>query len=294
MREGAASNRDTRQTHSVWKYGRAPDILLAPRSLTFSRPALLGTERTAKRLASSVASRMMSEDFTGRRRGEAVDHEVPTESGCSVRECALCSIRPPTSCGVETPQVPWKLGMSARGHLEGPASFTGETKMKTQRSWRTALLLLLPFLALDSSAAVISGSWSFSGTNGGNSFGGTFSFVNLDTTLTYTDSVAAGFSLTTNFDTSGNGGNAFSYDPGALRIGGLAQGVDAASGALNDWIFFTPDFLTGEFIYFGSTGVSGLLSVVVSPNNVPEPGPLGLGTLAAVAIGCSYRARRPK
>jgi hypothetical protein len=166
--------------------------------------------------------------------------------------------------------------------------------MNSPRGLLASLLFLFAF-ALNSNAAIISGSWDFSATSNSTTYSGTFSFTSLDTSLSYVDSTGAGFSVTTDFDTSGNGGNAFSYDPGSgfLFIGGLANSVMGLifASASNDWLLSTQDFMAGQFLYRGSLISSGdVVSAAISPSQspslVPEPGSMALlaQTLFMIAI----------
>lgn len=161
------------------------------------------------------------------------------------------------------------------------------------KSTRTLLAVLcaLATVPLMSQAALVTGTWNFSATAAGTTYSGSFSFTDLDTDLTYVDSTDAGFLVTTNFDTTGNGGNAFRYGGGNLRIGGLMGSVDSASGSSNDWILFTPDFSTGQFAYYGAAARVSTVELAVTPvPQVPEPTSLAL-LAAALLAGVLARQR---
>jgi MYXO-CTERM domain-containing protein len=150
-------------------------------------------------------------------------------------------------------------------------------------------------------AEVIAGSWGFTGTIAGNTYSGSFSFDGFDTSLDYTDSTAAGFSITTSFDTTGAGGNAFNYSAAdrQLILGSLQFGVVTASGTSNDWLLVIEPFpdapAGGVFGYYPATGpvvsFSGF-TVTGQSAPVPAPTPLALLALGGVALAAAGRSRR--
>jgi hypothetical protein len=153
-------------------------------------------------------------------------------------------------------------------------------------------------LTASADAAIISGTWSFTA----GAYSGSFSFVNLDTTQFYTGSTDAGFSVSTNFDTTGDGGNAFDFDPGIrqLVIGGLVNGVHSVISppATNDWDLAVNNFWTNptfaSFAYEGTTSASFVSinsGVTIAPAAVPEPATIALLGIGMAGIGFARRRK---
>ena len=145
-------------------------------------------------------------------------------------------------------------------------------------------------------AAIISGTWAFSGTGTygtpAGPFSGTFSFTNFDTTQTYVDSTGAGFSVSTSFDTSQAGGNAFTYDGiGDLTLGGLDGGVNSYFGGNGDWQFYILGFPASPsgVVFVTDTNWTESGGILVQQTGVPEPGTLALLGLGIAALGFSRR-----
>ncbi len=97
--------------------------------------------------------------------------------------------------------------------------------------------------------------------------------------------------MSTSFDTSGDGGNAFNYFPGGpLTIGGLAGGVSGAISfpATNDWGLLVSSFPTNptfeRLAYFPIVGssVDVRTGTVTLAAAVSEP-----ATLALIGLGLS-------
>lgn len=140
-------------------------------------------------------------------------------------------------------------------------------KMRLVHAVVAVALLAGPVAA---NSAIVSGSWNFTATVGAVTYSGSFSVTGLDTDQSYTNSTAAGFAVSTSFDTSENGGNAFNYDPtfgsGLFTIGGLAGVTATSSGvgalqitpAVNDWYLVITGFgSSNTFNSFGYRPIGG-------------------------------------
>lgn len=149
-------------------------------------------------------------------------------------------------------------------------------------------------------AAIISGTWNFSAAGG---ITGSFSFTGFDTSIFYTGSTAAGFTVSTNFATAGDGGNAFDYDPGIhqLVIGGLNDGVHSVISppATNDWALSINGFPTSfDFLSFSYAPISGSFVfdnrtvTVAAAAATPEPATLALLGVGLAGIGFARRRAR--
>jgi len=154
-------------------------------------------------------------------------------------------------------------------------------------------LLAAPMAA----SADVSGAWKFEFAG----YSGAFSFTDLDTSQSYFNSNAGGFSITTNFDTSG-GVNAFTYYAGfeVLEIGRVNVSSVDIFPAENDWAVWNIDLsslltngsTTGRFQYapIGADSEDGA-TTVQAVASVPEPSVLALAAFALLGVGLTRRRR---
>lgn len=146
-------------------------------------------------------------------------------------------------------------------------------------------------------ASIVTGTWGFS--IGG--YTGTYSFTGLDTSVVYDNSTAAGFSVTTNFATSGT--NEFSYSGGTLYLGANVSGEGVKtmliSPPVNDWALWSINnpfsgSTSGFFQYSGTSSNGAYISgtaLVTEPATVPEPGTLALVSLCLAGLAPTVRRR---
>ncbi|GGO67663.1 PEP-CTERM sorting domain-containing protein [Bowmanella pacifica] len=174
--------------------------------------------------------------------------------------------------------------------------------MKTLR--KLMLVMVLTLVSVSSArAAIISGTWNFEV----GIYSGSFSFTNLDTSLSHFNSTAAGFSVTKSFITGGT--DMFTVDGDLLFLGAdqVGDGVQAqlftGSGIFGDWSLWSislsslqSDSATGYFRYAGTANnpvnfVSNA-RITSAAAAVPEPASLALICFGLLGVAVNSKRKR--
>lgn len=174
--------------------------------------------------------------------------------------------------------------------------------MKTLR--KLMLVMVLTLVSVSSArAAIISGTWNFEV----GIYSGSFSFTNLDTSLSHFNSTAAGFSVTKSFITGGT--DMFTIDGDLLFLGADLIGEGAViqlfggSGNFGDWSLWSISLsslqsgsTTGLFQYAGTANnpvvISSTARITAAAAAVPEPASLALICFGLLGVAVNRKRKR--
>ncbi|MBN7818685.1 PEP-CTERM sorting domain-containing protein [Bowmanella yangjiangensis] len=166
------------------------------------------------------------------------------------------------------------------------------------------LVMVITLVSVSSArAAIISGTWNFEV----GIYSGSFSFTNLDTSLSHINSTAAGFSVTKSFITSGT--DMFTVDGDFLYLGAdqIGEGVQVqfftGSGIFGDWSLWSISLsslqsgsATGYFQYAGTANnpvnFASDARITSAAAAVPEPASLALICLGLLGVAVNRKRKR--